>query len=233
MKMYPILIKLLSPFFNYCKVTNGGALTSDFIGDIALTYALNRVLKQKNFYSELGEKKGPNYSELRKLDYFFSVGKPISSNLTGIYTRNTLFNVDGGPDYDVLISRTGQSARFPMGKTLFKNYFKVQGIKAESTFSSFLFTRNKFEIEFPITVRIGTGRETLTILELNSGIENTDDEIWLNAFSIKTVFGDLVFRNFLKKISDYHLDYKLENYLLIKKINIDQVKALFKECFDD
>jgi CRISPR-associated protein Csc1 len=229
MKTYQISIKLLSPFFNYCKVTNGGALTSDFIGDLALNYALNRVLKQKNFYAEPSGKKKPNYSELRQLDYFFSVGKPISINLTGIYTRNTLFNVDGGPDYDVL----GPNARFPTGKTLFKNYFKVQGIKAESTFSCCLFTRNDFKIEFPITIRLGTGRETLSLLELINDTENTDDEIWLNAFSIKTVFGDLVFKNFLKKIIDYHLDYKLENYLLIKKLNSEQVKALFKECFDD
>jgi CRISPR-associated protein Csc1 len=229
--MYQISIKLLSPLFNYHTVTNGGTSTSHFIGDIALNYALNRVLKQKNFYAELGIKKKPDYSELRQLDYFFSVGKPININLTGNYTRNTLFNVDGGPDYDVL----GPNARFPTGKTLFKNYFKVQGIKAESTFSCYLFTRDDFKIEFPITVRVGTGRETLSLLELIDDTKNTDNEIWLNAFFIKTVFGELVFRNFLKKIINYHLDfdYELENYSLIKKLNVEQVKFLFKEYFDD
>jgi CRISPR-associated protein Csc1 len=229
--MYQISIKLLSPFFNYHEVTNGGTSTSRFIGDLALNYALNRVLKQKNFYAELGIKKKPDYSELRQLDYFFSVGKPIDINLTGTYTRNTLFNVDGGPDYDVL----GPNARFPTGKTLFKNYFKVQGIKAESTFSCYLFTKDDFKIEFPITVRLGTGRETLSLLELIDDTKNTDNEIWLNAFSIKTVFGELVFKNFLKKIINYNLklNYKLENYSLIKKLNVEQVKFLFKEYFDD
>jgi len=57
--------------FNYCKATNDGAITSDFIGDIALTYALNRIRKDKNFYKEFRQK--PNYVELRELDYFFSV----------------------------------------------------------------------------------------------------------------------------------------------------------------
>ena len=100
MKVFPISVRLLAPMFNYCKATNDGAITSDFIGDIALTYALNRMRKDKNFYKEFRQK--PNYVELRELDYFFSVAKPVKMQMTGLYVRNTLFNVDGGPDFDII-----------------------------------------------------------------------------------------------------------------------------------
>ncbi len=69
MKILPLKIKLLGPMFNYCRVTTGGAITSDFIGDLALTYAANRTRKDKNFYEEYRRK--PYYEELKNLDYYF------------------------------------------------------------------------------------------------------------------------------------------------------------------
>jgi len=125
MRILPIRIKLLSPLFNYCKVTNSGAITSDFIGDLALTYALNRAGKQqpfKPFAENLYQvtARAPNYYELRELDYYFTVAKPIRWGMTGIYIRNTLFNVDNFLDQGI-IGRDG-SAR----KSLFKNFFECK-----------------------------------------------------------------------------------------------------------
>ncbi len=225
MKVFPILVKLLSPMFNYCKVTNSGAITSDFIGDIALTYALNRVRKDKNFYEEFRKK--PNYAELRGLDYFFTVAKPVEIKTTGLYTRNTLFNVDGGPDFDVL----GPRARFPTGKTLFKNYFKVQGVKLESTFSTCLFCKDTFTPHFPFAVRLGTGRECLALFERDNNFDEKTSDIWLNAFSLKTIFGDEAIKLAVQELKAYHFDYKLENYILLKHVLLEQARTIFSVYF--
>jgi hypothetical protein len=221
MKVFPILVKLLSHLFNYCKVTNNGAITSDFIGDIALTYALNRVRKDKNFYEEFRKK--PNYSELRELEYFFSVAKPLKIRMTGLYIRNTLFNVDGGPDFDVL----GPRARFPTGKTLFKNYFKVQGVSLESTFSTFLFCNDAFVPNLPLAVRLGTGRECLATLERDKDFNNKNNDVWLNAFSLKNVFGNEALKLAVQSLKTYHFDYKLENYILLKHVTLEQASKIF------
>jgi len=215
MKILPLRVKLLSPMFNYCRVTTGGAITSDFIGDIALTYAVNRVRKDRNFYEEFRRK--PYYKELRELDYYFSVGKPIQYELTGIYIRNTLFNTDGFPDVDAIMSS---------GKNLFKNYFKVQGIRPEGEFSTCLICKDSFDIDLPITIRLGTGRECMAILHRDNKF---DGNLWLNAFTLKTVFGNL--QQAINSLKAYFFEYKLENYILMKNIPTEQVKAIFSGVF--
>lgn len=206
--------------FNYCKVTNGGAITSDFIGDIALTYAFNRVRKDKNFYEEFRKK--PNYAELRGLDYFFTVAKPVKIKMTGLYTRNTLFNVDGGPDYNILNV---------VGSNLFKNYFKVQGVALGSTFSTCLFCKDSFTPRLPFAVRLGTGRECLALLEQDKGFDQKTGDIWLNAFSLKTIFGDEAIKSAVQRLKAYHFDYRLENYILLKHVQLEQAKIIFSGYF--
>ncbi len=218
MKIIPLKITLLSPLFNYSQVTNGGAITSEFIGDIALTYALNRVLKEQHFYKEVRFK--PNYKEdLNSLDYLFTVAKPLNIKRTGIYIRNTLFNWDGGPQMDnILLS----------SKTTFKNYFKVQGIQLGSEYSTFLICKDDFNLKFPMTIRLGTGRECLATLEKRK-VEK-DEEIWLNAYVLKEVFGEEVLKRFVK-LKHYFMDYKLENYIILKKLNEQQVFSIFQGQF--
>ncbi len=215
MLILPLKVKLLSPMFNYCRVTTGGAITSDFIGDIALTYAINRVRKDRNFYEEFRRK--PYYEELRELDYYVSVGKPVKYEMTGIYTRNTLFNTDGFPDLDAIMSS---------GKNLFKNYFKVQGIRPEGEFSACLICKDSFTISFPLTIRLGTGRECMAIIYRD---DTFDGNLWLNAFTLKTVFGNL--QTTIQSLKSYYFEYKLENYILIKNISTEQVSVIFGGIF--
>ena len=215
MKILPLRVKLLSPMFNYCRVTTGGAITSDFIGDIALTYAVNRVRKDRNFYEEFRRK--PYYKELRDLDYYFSVGKPVRYEMTGIYTRNTLFNTDGFPDLDAIMSS---------GKNLFKNYFKVQGIQPEGEFSTCLICKDSFTLDLPFTIRLGTGRECMAIIYRD---DTFDGNLWLNAFTLKTVFGNL--QTTIQSLKSYFFEYKLENYILMKNISTEQVRAIVGGIF--
>jgi len=222
MRIIPLKIKLLSPLFNYSQVTNGGAITSDFIGDIALTYALNRSLKAQHFYQEI--RFAPNYREIRTLDFLFTVAKSLASKRTGVYTRNTLFNWDGGPDMAVL-GKEG-TAR----KTTFKNYFKVQGIQIGSEFSTYLICKDDFTPKFPIVIRLGTGRECLATLEKRAIGKDDDKEIWLNAYVLKEVFDEEVFQRFVA-MNHYYIDYRLENYVLLKKLNEEQVAKIFEGQF--
>lgn len=221
MKIVPLKISLLSPLFNYCRITNGGCITSNFIGDLALTYALNRVRWDCDFYTEL--KRQPTYEELRQLPYTFTVGKPDPDTfrMTGIYIRNTLFNCDGFPDMSVL----DPDGRFATGKTLFKNYFKVQGVKPGSTFSSCLVAKDNFHLELPFAVRLGTGRECLALLQHG----DEPDEIWLNAFTLRQVYGNL--QQALRALRTYQFEFQLENYVLIKRVSMSELRPIFQGVF--
>jgi CRISPR-associated protein Csc1 len=230
MKVLPIKIKLLSPLFNYSKVTNGGAITSDFIGDMALTYALNRVRKDKPFAENFFQRtaRSPNYAELRELDYYFTVAKPIRFEMTGLYIRNTLYNTDNYPHAD-LIGNDG-AAR----KSLFKNFFKVQGIRPESEFSACILCRDSFKPQLPFVIRVGTGRECLALLERDKSFDEAKEEVWLNAFALKWIFGNLPVA--IKRLTEdgrLFFEYKLENYMLMKRVSIEQVKFIFGEAFND
>lgn len=224
MKILPLKIKLFSPLFNYCRLTTGGTITSDFIGDIALNYAVNRVRKDKNFYEEFRKK--PYYAELKNLNYYFSVGRPIYYETTGIYTRNTLFNTDGFPDKEAIESS---------GKNLFKNYFKVQGIRQEGEFSTCLICKDSFSELFskdlPFTIRLGTGRECLAIIDKDNSFDEYNKCLWLNAFSLKNIYGNLKIT--IQTLKSYYFEYKLENYILMKNITVEQAKTIFSGVFND
>ncbi len=220
MKLIPICITLLSPFFNYSKVTNRGCITSNFIGDLALTYALNRVLKTHNFYEEV--KLQPNYMELQNLPYIFTIGKPVRTQMTSIYMRNTLFTVDGYPDLEAIENS---------GRNLFKNFWKVQGIKPASIFSSYLITTtafvNQLKDKLPLAIRLGTSRECLALLEINT--EPDENDIWLNGYTLKNVFEDRS-RIALELMKDrgYQIEFKLQNYIIFKGLTSQDVETIFK-----
>lgn len=226
MKILPIKIKLLSPLFNYSKVTNGGAITSDFIGDIALTYALNRVLKDNGGFPEnlfQREARPPNYAELQELDYYFTVAKPVKFEMTGLYIRNTLFSTDGYPDLSALEASS---------KNLFKNYFRVQGIRPEAEFSACLICKDSFHLSLPFVVRLGTGRECLALLERDTTFDENKSEVWLNAFALKWIFNNLT--KAVKRLTEdkrFHFEYKLENYTLMKQVSVEQLKFIFDGKF--
>lgn len=222
MKIYPLRLKLLSPFFNYAYATNEGALTSEFIGDIALGYALNRQLKQQDFYSEFRTK--PNYPELRSLDYCFTVARPVFTRRTGIYIRATQFNCDGGPDYDIL----GREGKYLISQHLFKNTWKVQGIAPESEFSCWLLCKEAFKLPLPFSIRLGTHRECLAVLEKEDKAD--EDNLWLNAYSLKEIFGQEALQRFMAT-SNYFVDFKLQHYILLKNLHRSQVEEIFNGIF--
>lgn len=218
MNIIPLTLTLLSPLFNYARITNGGCITSDFVGDIALNYALNRVLKLEPFYDTY--KWQPDYKELSRLPFAFTVGKPISFRWTRIYIRNTLFNVDGGTYLDAIETS---------GRKLFKNFFKVQGIQPGANFSTYLLSRNDFRLDLPITLRLGTGRECLALLSRTEP-DSQNEEIWLNLYTLKHIYNND--RRALEVLrGNYQFVFKLHHYILVQNVNLEQTRTIFEGVF--
>ena len=56
-----------------------------------------------------------------------------------------------------------------------------------------------------------------------------DGNLWLNAFTLKTVFGNL--QTTIQSLKSYYFEYKLENYILMKNISTEQVSVIFGGIF--
>lgn len=235
MEIKAIKIKLLNHLFYHTEISNG-SITGGFLGDLALTYALNKALNCKaNVYEH---RLKPAYHEIKDFGYYFSIGKPVKLAeqkgsksgkyiftgkpiRTGSYTRNTLFNTDGFYDKDSITKS---------GKSPFKNLIHTQGIALRNEFSALLISKEKIEI--PPTLRIGNQKETL--LELKEiPFEKTDNDFWLNAYTLKVVFDNLktAMDISVEENGTANYQYILENYALLKGFTKNQVSEIFKNGF--
>lgn len=220
MQVKAIKLTLLNHLFYYTEVSGGStsaSVTGSFIGDLALTYAFNRCLNENQNAYEFRNK--PEYSEIKDFGFYCTVAKPIKTNVgkTENYIRNTLFNVDGFIDVDRIVKS---------GKSPFKNFRQVQGVKLGTEFIALFLSKEQTEL--PATIRIGTGKETLVkVEEIDPKIAAND--YWLNAYTLKVVFDNLDFA--IKIMIDEkkaHFTYVLENYNLIKRFSVDNIKEIFK-----
>ena len=234
MKIKAIKIKLLNHLFYHTEISNG-SITGGFLGDLALTYALNKALNSNaNIYEH---RLKPNYEEIKDFGYYFSVGKPVKISTqknksdkyifagkparTGSYTRNTLFNTDGFYDAKSI----EKSAKSP-----FKNLIHTQGVALRNEFTTLLISKD--DIEIPKTIRVGNQKETL--LELSEiPLEQTDNEFWLNTYTLKVVFDNLKTAMDISLEENETVDYQyiLENYTLLKGFSQNQVSEIFKNIF--
>ncbi|MEM9983015.1 MAG: type I-D CRISPR-associated protein Cas5/Csc1, partial [Bacteroidota bacterium] len=131
-----IELTLLNHLFYFTEVSGGStsaAITGNFIGDLALTYAFAKALSEKeDYYRYL---KQPTYEEIRDFGFYCSVARPLHQNdRTEAYIQNTLFNVDGYVDITALEKS---------GKSPFKNYRQVQGIGIGARFQALLLSEEK------------------------------------------------------------------------------------------
>ncbi len=223
MQVRAIKLTLLNHLFYYTEVSGGStsaSVTGSFIGDLALTYAFNRCLNKNQTMYDFRSK--PEYSDINSFGFYCTVAKPINTNVgkTENYIRNTLFNVDGFIDVD----RINKS-----GKSPFKNFRQVQGVKLGTEFIALFLSKD--DIALPSTIRIGTGKETLVkIDEIDSAIGSND--FWLNAYTLKVVFNNLEPAiNIMVDEKKANFTFVLENYNLIKRFSVDNVKEIFNPFF--
>ncbi|MFA5639476.1 MAG: type I-D CRISPR-associated protein Cas5/Csc1 [Bacteroidales bacterium] len=223
MQVKIIKLTLLNHLFYYTEVSGGStsaSITGSFIGDLALTYAFNRCLNENQTMYNFRLK--PEYAEINNFGFYCTVAKPIKDNVgkTENYIRNTLFNVDGFIDVD----RINKS-----GKSPFKNFRQVQGVKLGTEFMALFISKE--DTELPPTIRIGTGKETLVKVEKIDSIIS-DNDYWLNAFTLKEVFHNLDIA--IKVMMDEkkaNFTYILENHNIIKHFSLDNIKEVFNPIF--
>jgi CRISPR-associated protein Csc1 len=233
MEIKVIKLTLLNHLFYHTEISNG-SISGGFIGDLALTYSLRNAVMENEIRYENRLK--PDYGEIKDFGFYISIAKPVKevvdeqgkkptkfeSNLkpkrTGSYTRNTLFNTDGFFD--------AQSIE-KSGKSPFKNLIHTQGIAINSCFLALVLSKEK--IELPPTLRVGNQRETLLKVD-EIEPDRTNNEFWLNAFTLKIVFNRLekAMQTAVENGAvNYH--YVLENYTLLKGFNYEQVNEIFKD----
>lgn len=221
MTVQPIQITLLNHLFYYTEVSGGGTsatATGAFIGDLALTYAFEHTLVQSDIYGRLSRKK-PKYEEIRSFGFYCTVAKPLDIKRTENYIRNTLFNTDGYIDVKSIEKS---------GKSPFKNFRQVQGIAAGSQFRALLISREPIQI--PPILRVGTGRETMLDIQKVEPLKKAD--YWLNAFTLKAVFGNLEkTSNLMIREGNVNFNYIIENYNIIKKLKKEHIEEVFADIF--
>ena len=202
-------ITLLSPLFCYNKTEGGVASTEPFIGDIALDYALNFVLAKKREYTYQIKDK-PNYGEIKEFGFIWTIGRPIYYEKTPIFARKTSEISDYMVRRDIIEQ---------MGKGLFKNYFHIQGIKEGSVFEASLLTFEDIKLPKTFTLRIGVGRECLLLFEEK---KEKPEEIWLNLYTIKKIFGKDV-----KLRESQMLRFVLSHYIIGTGFKVEDLEKIF------
>jgi len=216
-------LTLLNHLFYYTEVSGGStsaSVTGDFIGDLALNYAFKKALQSNaNHYRYL---KKPKYEEIKDFGFYCTIARPVKrSKRTEAYIQNTLFNTDGYIDVKA-IEKSGRSP--------YKNFRQVQGIEIGTTFQALFFANENFEL--PPVIRVGRALETLVLVDQMAFDKKMEDEFWLNAFSLKTVFDNLETAvEILVKEEKVNFSSVLENYNIIKQISFDNAKAIFKNTF--
>lgn len=237
MELKVIKITLLNHLFYHTEISNG-SITGGFLGDLALTYALNKAInKDAQIYEH---RKKPNYKEIAEFGYYFTVGKPVTDIKkrnrpyfeftgkpvrTGSYTFGTSFNCDDSLAMGISLPYYKYASKGP-----FKTIRNIQGVALHNEFICLLISTK--DVEIPTSIRIGNQRETLLKLT-EIPIEETEDSFWLNTYTLKIVFDNLqmAIDTSIKDSGSINYQYILENYTLLKDFSINQIKTIFKDVF--
>lgn len=218
-----VKLTLLNHLFYYTEVSGGSAgatLTGEFLGDLALNYAFAGAMRTRVGASD--HRLQPDYPEIGSFGFYCTVARPLGrARRTDTYIQNTLFT-DGYPDVDS-IRKSGSSP--------FKNFRQVQGLAIGNEFLAAIFSHDNLKL--PPVVRMGRQRETLVRVEvLGKPPAGSDDNFWLNAFSLKTVFNNLEpVAKLMSEGSGIRLWNVIEPYFLIQNLTLRQVQGVFEKHF--
>lgn len=223
-------LSLLNHLFYYTEVSGGAtsaAITGSFIGDLALNYAFYKVLHQTDNAYPFRRK--PFYQEIKDFGFYCSVARPLALKKlkrTESYIRSTAFNSDGA-----LALGKNLPNYYEAGKSPFKTFRQVQGIALGSAFVALFLSQE--ELTLPPVIRVGTTKETLVKVE-EIDIATIDNDFWLNAFSLKTVFDNLETTvDILTRENKVNFSYILESYALIRQLTSENIQEIFKKHFSN
>ena len=214
---------LLSPLYYRSRIESGAAgatVTSPWIGDLAMMYAINNTLGLKQLKFGYNSHK-PNYSEILDIGFKLSILEPLSQlKFTKIFDIATSFISEGYPQGKAI----ADSARAPM-----RNWLKRQGLEPGNKFifSSFFDSEeDKFPKEF--TVRIGNTKECLGMIR---EIENYHlKEVTLNLYTLSLIQGTEKLKESLAKLMKINPNIQIEQvspqYVLARGLNLDEAKGM-------
>jgi len=227
-------IKLLSPLFYGTKPDSGAAganTTGSWIGDLAVSYAINAslgILKSLHFdYTGRGE---PNYKELFDLPFITSVAMPLEDpSFTQVYDTATSFISQGYFNFRAF-QKTGNA---PM-----RNWLKKQGLSPGNRFSLSIATKGGWEPPEKFTVRLGNMKETLAQL---TRINRLSNEITINLYTLWLLLnkrqGDSSpnISKIIEKLSPFRdeyqsaIEYVMPQYILFRKVKSESWLSLLEE----
>ncbi|MCL4345204.1 MAG: hypothetical protein M1496_02430 [Candidatus Thermoplasmatota archaeon] len=223
MKNYEMTI--LSPLYYRSRIESGAAgatVTSPWIGDIAMMYAINNSLGLKQLKFGYNTHK-PNYSEIMDIGFKLSILEPSSQlKFTKVFDIATSFISEGYPQGKAI----ADSARAPM-----RNWLKRQGLEPGNKFifSSFL---DDEENEFPkkFTVRIGNTKECLG--EIREIENNHFKEVTMNLYTLSLMLGTEKLKkslaNLMKSNSRIQIEQVSPQYVLARGFKLDEARGLIE-----
>ncbi len=192
-----------------------GTKTADFIGDLALAFALNQTTGEMDDSRRYRD--GPDYKgDLEDSKFLASVFKPEDIEYMPVLTRVTTQGADWGlakhPDE---IAQTGK-----MPSNTYSNYYHTQCIAPDSSFLGYILSDGE---GLPETVRVGNQRGCL--LKLETIEKETVGDLWVNLFTLNNVLG-------LDKISiDEGMEREdvIHTYQLLKNVSFERFKGWYSD----
>ncbi len=222
MNIQKLRLITLSPLNYYYTEAGSGMLPSNFIGDIALKYALLHQLGLDNFFQP--GKRNPTYQEdlvpykfwfTVAMPPFFSIGKGESTpELTKPIKRNTMQGIDyNGTNVHPLV-RTGS--------IMYKNFYFQQFIKPGNIFYSILISKE--HLELPQVLRLGTGKTGMVKIEI---VENIDIKPYINLYTIKNILKkDEIYKRLSKREFTYFEHFLLQ-YFVVGPVSMKDIEESY------
>ena len=216
---------ILSPLYYRSRIESGAAgatITSTWIGDIAMMYAINNTLGLKQIKFGYNSHK-PDYAEIMDLGFKLSILEPSSQvKFTKVFDIATSFISEGYPQGKAITD----SARAPM-----RNWLKRQGLEPGNKFIFSLFLEDG-EVEFPkrFTVRIGNTKECLG--EVREIQDNHPKEVTMNLYTLSLILGTEKLKESIAKLMKINSSIQIEQvspqYVLARGLKLEEARGLIE-----
>ena len=214
---------LLSPLYYRTRIESGAAgatVTSPWIGDIAMMYAINNTLGLKQLkFGYITHK--PNYSEIMDLGFKLSILDPsYQIKFTKVFDISTSFISEGFPQGKAI----ADSARAPM-----RNWLKRQGLEPGNKFIFSSFFQEE-SIEFPkmFTVRIGNTKECLGVVKEIE--QNQMRRVTMNLYTLSLSYGGEKINKSLKELMGKNQNIRIEQvspqYVLARGLSSKEAEEI-------
>ncbi|WP_153280205.1 type I-D CRISPR-associated protein Cas5/Csc1 [Thermoplasma sp. Kam2015] len=223
MRVRGIKLTAIEPINYYYQPSGRGNRSSQFIGDIALKYAMLHQLGIDNI--PFTNRFKPEYEELKRYNFWFSVAVPGfmagldegNIELFKPLIRNTLQGID--------YNGSNVHPAIKVGQVMYKNFYFQQPIKPGSKFYAIILDDGKWPL--PQVLRVGTGKTGVLKIE---EIEPEGIKIYINLYTLRNIISLDI--NKLQNIKMEFSEHVVLQYFIAGPINIEQFISLYLEALN-